>query len=174
MWNCNWLISIFLFHLGGCLRWWMHDEMETQAEARTCFYSEWCTVSAPWGQGVTLHRWLWPEGGGSCNSVAFPHSKLLCCWQWVHMTVSLLVLLLSIGCSLIREDGANLLLCAMTASTQSLLATWLNSWRFTKQPAGCALLLILPFFVCPLCTCTHFEIFFLCCTVCLEQSPLQS
>ena len=36
-----------------------------------------------------------------------------------------------------------------------LLATWLNSWKFTNQPNSYALLLILPFYVFPLCTCTR-------------------
>ena len=60
------------------------------------------------------------------------------------MTVSLLILLLSTGCPLIHEYS---LLCAATASALRLLSTWLNSWRFTDQPARYALLMILPFFV---------------------------
>ena len=32
---------------------------------------------------------------------------------------------------------------------------WLNSWKFTNQPASYAFLLILPFFVFPVCTHTH-------------------
>ena len=81
-------------------------------------------------------------------------------------------LLLSIGCPLIDEYSTNLLLCAKTATTQPLLSTWLNPWRFTNQPTSCTLLLILIFLVFSVCahTLTWSEIFFLCCTVCLEQS----
>ena len=63
-----------------------------------------------------------------------------------------------------------------TASSLLLSSIWLNSWRFTHQTVSYALLLILPFFVFPLCVhaLTWSEIFFLCCTVHLEQSPFQS
>ena len=56
-------------------------------------------------------------------TLAFSLSKLLCCWKWVHMTMSLLILPLSTGCPLIHEYSANLRLRAMTASTRPLLAT---------------------------------------------------
>ena len=41
-----------------------------------------------------------------------------------------------------------------TDSSWPLLSTWLT-WQFTNQPTICALLLILPFSVFPLCSCTR-------------------
>ena len=58
-----------------------------------------------------------------------------------------------------------------TASTQPLLATWLN-WQFTNQPASYAS--SDTSIVChqTLCACTHLVrvVFLLCCTISLEQS----
>ena len=61
-------------------------------------------------------------------------------------------------------------------STLLLLPAWLNPWQFTNQPASYALLLTKFHSVFRLCvrTCLVRYIFFFCCTVCQEQSPLQS
>ena len=71
--------------------------------------------------------------------------------KFPKLILSLLILLLSIGCPLIHEYSTNLLLCATTASTWPFLDTWLNSLKFTNQPKTYALLLILSFFIFPLC-----------------------
>ena len=96
-------------------------------------------------------------------------------WEFPKLAISLLILLLSIGCPLIHEYNTKSLLCDTTASVLLLLSTWLSSWKFTNQPTSYAVLLILPFlsFLC-VAALVWSEIFFLCCTVCLEHSPLQS
>ena len=59
-------------------------------------------------------------------------------------------------------------------SSQLLLSTWLNSSKFTNWPA----MLFFWYFHSLFSFCAHAlarsDIFFICCTVCLEQSPLQS
>ena len=74
--------------------------------------------------------------------------------SFCKLTISLFILLLSIGCPLIHEYSTSLLLCATTASARPLLSTWLNL-KFNNLCSSYALLLILPFFVFPLCTCTR-------------------
>ena len=78
-------------------------------------------------------------------------------WELPKLTISLLNLLLFIGSPLTHECSTNSLLCGTAAYTLALLSTWLNSWKFTNQPANCALLLTLPFFVFPLCPGTLFQ-----------------
>ena len=96
-------------------------------------------------------------------------------WEFPKLAISLLVLLLSVGCPLIHEYSTNSFLCDTTASVLLLLSTWLSSWKFTSHPTSYAVLLILPFlsFLC-VAALVRSEIFFLCCNVCLEHSPLQS
>ena len=72
--------------------------------------------------------------------------------------------------------NTNSFLCdVVSASVLLLLSTWLSSWKFTNQPTSYAVLLIHPFlsFLC-VAALVWSEIFFLCCNVCLEHSPLQS
>ena len=46
-------------------------------------------------------------------------------------------------------------LTSLCYSNLPLLTTWVNYFKFTNQPASYILLLILPFFVFPLCACAH-------------------
>ena len=84
-------------------------------------------------------------------------------WDFLKLTISLLILFLSTGCPMIYEYSTNSLRCSTTASTWRLLSTWLNSWQFTNQPTSYALLLILPWSVFPLCAHTRLvrDLFFL-------------
>ena len=47
-------------------------------------------------------------------------------WEFLKLTISFLILLLSIGCPLIHEYSTYSLLCATTASTRLLLHVYLS------------------------------------------------
>ena len=53
--------------------------------------------------------------------------KLKQIWELPRLIISVLILLPSIGCPLIHQYSASLLLCAAAASVRLLLARWLNS-----------------------------------------------
>ena len=84
--------------------------------------------------------------------------------------ISHLILLFSTGCPLSHKYSTNLFLCSTTASTQLLMSAWLNLWKLQCSSSDTSISLSS--------ICAHTlawsEIFFLCCTICPEQSPLQS
>ena len=82
-------------------------------------------------------------------------------WEFTKLTISFIISFLSTGHPLTHKHSTNLLLCATQIYRSWLLDSWVNSFKFTKQPASYTLLLILPFFVFPLCarTCLVRDLF---------------